>query len=90
MGPRTAWKQECRSVQVGDIGHIIYKGMYRLNAFRLCQVSEVCPNILGTVRTCIVQFRPSHTGDLSKPFVPNEPITMDVGVQRFAVLLPVE
>ena len=75
---------------MGDIGHIVYKGMYRLDAFRLCRVSKVCPNILGTVRTCTVQFRSSLTGDLGKPFVPKEPITMDVGVQRFAVLLPVE
>ena len=28
MVPRTAWKQEHRSVRVGDVGHIVYKGTY--------------------------------------------------------------
>ena len=90
MIPRSTWKQEYRSVKVGDVGHILYKHSLGKSAFRLCRVITTSPDAHGVVRTCTVAFRPRHVAERGQQYVPKEPIAMDIGVQRFSVLLPVE
>ena len=90
MLPRATWKQEFRSVQVGDIGHIIYKSSLGKHAFRLCRIVSVSPDAHGRVRTAVVGFRPRHKADSSTKYTSKEPVTMEIGIQRFAVLLPKE
>ena len=88
--PRTTWKQEFRSVRIGDVGHIIYKGAYGRDGFRLCRISDVHPDVHGVLRTCIVEFRPRHVADNNKTYMAKEPVSMKVRVHRVAILLPVE
>ena len=37
-----------------------------------------------------MQFRPRHVRDLGKKYRSKQPLEMEIGVQRFAVMLPVE
>ena len=90
MIPRTTWKQQFRSVKVGDVGHILYKNSLGKSAFRLCRVLSTSPDAHGVVRTCTVGFRPRHVAERGQRYVPKEPVSMIIGVQRFSVLLPVE
>ena len=90
MIPRTAWKQEHRSAKVGDIGHIIYKSSLGKSAYRLCKIVTVSPDSHGVVRTCTVAFRPRHRAEKGQRYLAKEPLQMQIGVQRFAVLLPLE
>ena len=90
MVPRTTWKQEYRSVKVGDVGHILYKSNLGKSAFRLCRVIKTSPDEHGVVRTFTVGFRPRHRAERGQQYVPKEPVSMEVAAQRFAVLLPVE
>ena len=48
------------------------------------------PDADGHVRTINVQFRPRHVRDRGKKYRAKQPLDMDIGVQRFAVMLPVE
>ena len=48
------------------------------------------PDEDGLVRTINVSFRPRHVRDKGKKYRSKEPLDMDIGVQRFAVMLPIE
>jgi len=90
MVPRTAWKQKYRSVRVGDVGHMLYKAALGKSAYRLCRVISTSPDTHGVVRTCTVGFRPRHRAEQGEEYQSKELTTMIIGVQRFAVLLPLE
>ena len=44
----------------------------------------------GHVRTIVVSFHPRHKRDSGKPYISKKPQSMELAVQRFAVLLPME
>ena len=90
MIPRSAWKHKFRNVRVGDIGHLQYKSTMGKSAYRLCRITSVSPDTHGVVRTCAISFRPRHRAETGPQYRAKEPESMTIGVQRFAVLLPVE
>ena len=86
--PRQKWKQQHRNLEVGDIGLIKYEKKLGPDAWRMAKIVRVVPGQDGKVRTVQVQFRPRHAKDLDKPYRSKVPLTMEIGVQRFAVMLP--
>ena len=88
--PRTKWKQTVRNLQVGDIGLLKYDKALGSDSWRLARVAKVYPDDNGLVRTVNVCFRPRHVRDKGTKYRSKEPLDMDIGVQRFAVMLPVE
>ena len=90
MVPRTKWKQAVRNLRVGDIGVLRYESKLGPDSWRLARVSRADPDRDGLVRTIQIQFRPRHKRDKDKPYQKKVPLTMEIGVQRFAVMLPVE
>ena len=90
MVPRSKWRSTERNVQVGDIGHILYEQKLGEHTWRVARVSRVKPSADGTVRTILVSFRPRHKSDNAKKYRSKKPLELEIGVQRFSVLLPVE
>ena len=88
--PRTKWKQTERNLQVGDIGLIKYDKALGSDSWRLARIARAVPDEDGLVRTINVAFRPRHVKDRGKKYRTKAPLDMDIGVQRFAVMLPVE
>ena len=89
--PRTKWKTVYRNLRQGDICHIKYASKHAAPAYRLCRVSRVCPDQEGRVRTVQVSMRPRQQGDSGKAVYINKELqVLEVGVQRLAVILPVE
>ena len=60
------------------------------DSWRLARVACALPDSDGLVRTIKVQFRPRHVRDRGKKYRAKLPLEMEIGVQRFAVMLPVE
>ena len=87
MIPRHKWKTSHRDLQVGDVGVLKYEKKFGPEAWRLARIIKAEPDSDGHVQ---VAFRPRHVKDNSKPYKTKPPITMDIGVQRFAVMLLVE
>ena len=88
--PRTKWKQTVRNLQVGDIGVLRYENKLGPDSWRLARIIKADPDSDGLVRTIRVQFRPRHVRDKGKPYKVKKPLSMDIGIQRFAVMLPRE
>ena len=88
--PRSKWKQEVRNLQVGDIGLLKYEQKLGPDSWRLARISRADSDDDGRVRTVRVEFRPRHVRDRLKPYKTKTPLFMDIGVQRFAVMLPQE
>ena len=88
--PRTKWKQAVRNLRVGDIGVLRYENKLGPDSWRLARIAKADPDDDGLVRTIQVQFRPRHVRDKGKAFKSKKPLVMSIGVQRFAVMLPVE
>ena len=88
--PRTKWKQVHRSVRVNDIGLLKYEQKLGPNAWRLVRVVEARPGSDGLVRTITVEFRPRRAADKGANYKSKAPQRMEIGVQRFAVMLAVE
>ena len=88
--PRTKWKQVHRCVRVNDIGLLKYEQKLGPNAWRLVRVVEANPGSDGLVRTITVEFRPRRASDKGASYRAKVPQRMEIGVQRFAVMLAVE
>ena len=85
---RTKWKTPHRDLQVGDIGMLRYEKKLGPDSWRMAKISEVIPGEDGKVRTIRVEFRPRDKRDSGKPYKTKVPLNMEIGVQRFAVMLP--
>ena len=90
MVSRPKWKQNERNLQVGDIGHIKYDSKVSKATWRLARIEKADEDEDGRVRTILVSFRPRHVADKRKAYHYKEPQTLEIGVQRFAVLLAKE
>jgi hypothetical protein len=89
--PRRKWKTAHRNIQPGDVCHIKYPSKFASPTFRLCRVKSTFPDPEGVVRTCQVVMRPRRIGESGKVgYKHKSPEELEVGVQRLAVILPVE
>ena len=90
MVSRPKWKSAARNIRVGDLGHIKYERKLGHHMWHLARVVEVKPGEDGHVKTIIVEFCPHHIADRLKDYVWKSPNRLEIGVQRFSVLLAVE
>ena len=90
MVPRAKWKTTQRNVEIGDITLLRYDSKYGLDSWRLVRVTRIKTKEDGLVRTVEVKMRPCHVADAGKPYRVKQPMSIEVGVQRLAVLLPLE
>ena len=90
MVPRTKWCQASRDLQVGDLGLVRYDSKFGDDMWRLAKIVAADPDQDGLVRTITVAFRPRHKRDVGKKYRAKIPVELTIGVQRFAVMLPVE
>ena len=88
--PRTKWRQAERNLRVGDIGLLKYEKQLGPDSWRLAKITRADPDDDGLVRTIGVEFRPRNKKDVGKGYRSKLPQFMDIGVQRFAVMLPLE
>ena len=88
--PFKKWRQEFRSVKKGDIVLILYDRNIGKGDYRLARVQEVYPDVHGVVRTVRVGFRRRNAREASLPYVVKPLEEMDLGVQRLAVISPIE
>ena len=90
MVARPKWRVTCRNLQPGDVGHVRYTKKVGDQDWRLAMVEEAKPDQDGIVRTVIVAFRPRHKRDTGRPYVSKDSQRLEIGVQRFAVLMTAE
>ena len=87
---RPKWRVACRNLRPGDLGHVKYTRAVGQQEWRLAMVEKASPDQDGIVRTVTVAFRPRNKRDVGKPYVTKDAQRMEIGVQRFAVLMAVE
>ena len=75
---------------MGDLGHIQYKHKVGSSTWQVTRVIAIKPSLDGVVRTITVGFRPRHMMDKAKKYCFKPQDTMEIGVQCFAVLLPIK
>ena len=90
MVARPKWRTAVRNLRPGDIGHVRYQKTVGQQEWRLAMVEEAKPDEDGIVRTVVVAFRPRHKRDTGKPYVSKTAQRLEIGVQRFAVLMAQE
>ena len=90
MVGRTKWRTAKRNLRIGDIGHVRYQHQVGEDLWRLARIVKVKVDEDGHIRTIVVEFRPRHVADKTKPYVKKPGVNLEIGVQRFSVLLPVE
>ena len=88
--PFKKWKTEHRSLCVGDIVLVLYEKKVGKGTYRLGRVTDVHPDIHGIVRTVTVGLRKSDKREKLLPYVSKPLVEMKLGVQRVAVIGPVE
>ena len=92
--PYKKWKTSHRNLQIGDIVLVQYASKVAKSDFRLARVSEVHPDVHGTVRTVTVAMRPRDAREKvseEPPHLANKPLVhLKLGVQRVVVVQPVE
>ena len=88
--PFKKWRQEHRSVKKDDIVLILYDKNIGKGEYRLARVLEVYPDAHDVVRTVKVGFRKRNARETLLPYVSKPLEEMKLGVQRLAVLCPVE
>ena len=86
--PHQKWKQQHRDLEEGDIGLVKYEKKLGPDAWHLARIASVVPSEDGRVRTIHVEFRPRHMKDQGQPYKSKVPLKIEIGVQRFAVMLP--
>ena len=90
MVARPKWRSAVRNLRPGDIGHVRYQKSVGQHEWRLAMVEKAPEDDDGTVRTVVVAFRPRHKKDSGKPYVSKTAQRLEIGVQRFAVLMAEE
>ena len=79
-----------RSVQVGDVCLLKSSCKFAAPTYRMCRVVEEKQDGHGIVRTVTVELRGKHK-DSGDPVYQNRRVkAIEVGVQRLAVILPIE
>ena len=88
--PYKKWRQEHRSMQVGDVVLVLYEKKVGKGTYRLGRVLAVHPDSHGVVRTVTVGMRKQDKREKLIPYVPKPLAEIKLGVQRVAVIWPVE
>ena len=88
--PFKKWRQEHRSVRKGDIVLVLYDKSIGKGDYRLARVIDVFPDAHGVVRTVRIGFRRRNAREASLPYVQKPLDEMNLGVQRLAVICPIE
>ena len=81
---------ENRALQPGDIVHVLYDKKIAKGIYRLGRILTVHPDAHGIVRTVTVGMRHQDRREAILPYVPRDLDQYRLGVQRVAVILPVE
>ena len=85
--PYKKWKHEHRSLQQGDILLVLYDKKVGKGEYRLGRVLQVHPDSHNVVRTVTVGMRGK---DRARPYIPKALDEHTLGVQRVAVICPIE
>jgi len=88
--PYKKWRQEHRSMQVGDVVLVLYEKKVGKGTYRLGRVLATHPDSHGVVRTVTVGMRKTDKREKLLPYVPKPLAEIKLGVQRVAVIWPVE
>ena len=88
--PFKKWRVEHRSLRVGDIVLVQYQKKLGKGEYRLARVTKVHPDHNNVVRTVTVGMRRRNTREPALPYIPGPLVEMELGVQRLAVISPVE
>ena len=88
--PFKKWKHEHRSMVVGDVVLVLYEKKVGKGTYRLGRVLAVHPDSHGVVRTVTVGMKKTDKREKALPYVPRALEEIKLGVQRIAVICPVE
>ena len=88
--PYRRWKHEHRSLKVNDIVLVLYDRKLGKGVYKLGRVMSVHPDDLGVVRTLTVGMQGKDKGVGALTYVPKALDEHRLGVQRVAVICPVE
>ena len=88
--PYKKWKQEHRAMQVGDVVLVLYEKKVGKGIYRLGRVLDTHPDEHGVVRTVTVGMRKIDKREKLLPYVPKPLAEIRLGIQRIAVIWPVE
>ena len=88
--PFKKWKTEHRDVQKGDIVLVLYEKKVSKGEYKLARVLSVEKDVHGRVRTVVVGIRGKDRAEKLLPYIPRPLQEHRLGVQRLAVILPVE
>ena len=87
--PYKRWKTERRNPQPNDIVLILYDKKVSKGEYRLGRILRTYPDTHGVVRTVVVGMR-GKARDRSATYTPQALDEYRLGVQRIAVICPVE
>ena len=87
--PYKRWKIEKRNPQPKDIVLVLYDKKVGKGDYRLGRILRVFPDVLGVVRTVVVGMCAQDRNKTSE-YVPRPLDEYRLGVQRIAVICPVE
>ena len=88
--PRRSWRQVERSVKVGDVCLLKSLCKFAAPTYRLCRVVEDKQDEHGVVWTVMVELRGKHKDSGVPAYTSRRVKAIEVGIQRLAVILPVE
>ena len=88
--PFKKWKLEHRAMQVGDVVLVLYEKKVGKGIYRLGRVLATHPDEHGVVRTVTVGMRKVDKREKLLPYVPKPLSEIRLGIQRIAVIWPVE
>ena len=88
--PYKKWRTEHRSVKKGDIVLVLYEKKIGKGIYRLGRVLRTYPDAHDIVRTVTVGVRKRDSREAILPYVAKALEEIDLGVQRIAVICPVE
>ena len=90
LAPFKRWRTEHRPVRVGDIVLVGYDNRMSKGDYRLARVLEVYPDVHNVVRTVKVGMRKRNQREPVMPYVAGQLDELRLGVQRLAVIYPIE
>ena len=88
--PFRKWKHEHRSLRPNDIVLVHYAKKLGKGDYKLGRILRVREDVHGVVRTVVVGIRGKDRSAGTMPYVPKPLDEISVGVQRVAVIAPVE
>ena len=88
--PFRRWKHEHRNLEAGDIVLVLHDKKIGKGVYKLGRVLKAHADTHGNVRTVTVGLRRGDSREAVLPYIPRALDEVTLGVQRVAVILPVE